>query len=241
MRPRKTTPFKRVNTRSLVAKKKTQSLVKLIKGVTLKQSETCYKSVYGGGALGNPMAPQFFHNTISSFTIYDSSYYGIFPSQGNSDGERRGDEIYTTGIRLRMAWTVPYDRRNSTFRMYVLPYNSTQGSPIDKTLLFHNISGNIMLDPIQTDRWKGIKYLGTYRCKSRDQATDGQLKTIMINKWIPLKRKVTFLNDGSVVPASGIKENLVILITAYDSIPTLATDVLADHVNACATLYYKDP
>lgn len=235
MRKVKATPFKRVNTRRLVAKEKTKSLVKLIKGVTLKQAETCYRTY-----------------KLESFTCYHNSiirphlWYpnnpignNMWPTQGNTDGNRQGDEIIVQGIRLRMVLNVPYDRRNTQFRMFFIMYNSTQGDPLNRTDFLHDITGNIMLDPIQTDRWPGVKYLGTYYCKGKDlQGTDHH--TILINRWISMKRKVKFNSDGDVMP-SNLKENGAIVILPYSTTGALTTDQVATNCQMTATLYFKDP
>lgn len=228
-------PFKRVNTRALVAKAKTRSLIKLIKGVTLKQSETCYKSLARS-------VPNLFHDVLTQVSVWDPSSGGLFPSQGPGDGQRRGDEIYLTGIMYRGIFQVPHDRRNMRFKMWFLQHNSSQGSPGTYGQFFHNITGDGMIDPVQTDRWKGVRYLGTFKCSASDQATgDPNDKTIHVKRWIPLKRKVTFTEDGSVIPASGLKEEGSILIMPYDTITTLITDIVITRSEHCFTLYFKDP
>lgn len=237
MRVRKTTPFKRVNSRALVAKKKTQSLVKLIKGVQLKQSETCYRTIKNQSFSLN-------HNSIYAAIAawYPSMPAGqtMFPSQGNTDGNRKGDEILCQGMRFRCQLNVPYDRRSSAFKFFFVQWNTSQGSPGTRTDFLHDITGSIMLDPIQTDRWPGVKYLGTYRPISRDLSPTDQHSTILINKWIPFKKKVTFNNDGSEVP-SNLKEEGAIIVFSYGYTGALQTDTLAQNCQCTLTLYYKDP
>lgn len=230
------TPFRRYNSKALVSRAKTKTLVKLIKGVTLKQSETCYRT---GKATGFVIK----HNGITQVPMwYPAQPLGqnMMPTQGHTDGNRNGDEIMCQGIKVRGVLTVPHDRRATIVRMYYLPYNTVQGDPTQRDQLFHNTIGNVLVDPIQTDRWKGIKYLGSYRIKARDLEADDHA-TIIINKWIPMKKKVTFLNDGTDIPAN-LKENGVILFTAYDTIGALQDlDTLIDNSQITFTLYYKDP
>lgn len=231
----KATPFKRVNTRSLVVKKKTNELVKLIKGVTLKQAETCYRSV------SRPLA-NLYHDTLRVVPIWTNSDTSIFPPQGNSDGDRRGDEIIAQGIRMRMVIQIPFDRRNTILKMWYLPMNSAQGDPTNYGNFFHNVSGNSQLDPVQTDHWKGIRYLGLFKARSVDQNLTevGNNKTILVNRWIPMKKRLCFINDGSTVPGN-IKEEGFIVIAPYDSISTSTLDIVVTNIETTFTLYYKDP
>lgn len=229
------TPFKKVNTKALAAKAKTRTLVKLIKGVQLNQCETCYRTFKIQSFSLN-------HNVIARLTLWDDSMTAgnnLFPTQGDTDGNRRGDEIITQGIRLRMIFNVPYDRRNSMFKIFFVPYNTVQGDPYNRTDLLHDITGTIMLDPLQTDRWPNIMYLGKYSCRSKDlQGSDHH--TILINRWIPMKRKLKFLNDGSIYP-SNIPERGAIVILPYSTTGALETDTIANNCQLTATLYYKDP
>lgn len=207
---------------------------KAVKKVIFSTAESCYKSISKDGWTCN-------HDSLATCLIWNPSNTGLWPAQGNGDGERRGDEIYATGIMMRMVVQIPHDRRNTKFRMWYVPHNSSQGNPATKSELFHNVSNNVMVDPVQTDRWKGIRYLGQFRPTAVDQTTGAQDKTIFIKRWIPIKRKVTFTTDATSVPASGVTDNGYIIIAAYDSITSLTTDTLITQSETCFTLYYKDP
>lgn len=217
------------------APKSKPSLVKLIKNVTLKQSETKYVSK-------SISVINFYHDTFKGINLWDASNTQIFPAQGTSDGHRNGDEIYLTGIMIRAVFVVPFDRRNMRLRMWFVPHNPVQGDPTVQANFQHNITGNIFLDPIQTDRYKGVKYLGTYRCLSSDQTTTaGSDKTILFKRWLPINRKITFQQDNSQAVVSGLKERGYIICTQYDTTTTLTTDVLITSMEMAATLYFKDP
>lgn len=232
---RKLTPFKRYNAKAMVARAKTKTLTKLIKAVQLKDSETCYRTY-------KLQSFALYHNSIAAHSIwYPGNPIGnnLFPTQGNTDGNRKGDEIICQGIRLRMVLNVPYDRRNTTFKMFFIQWNSVQGNVGLRTDLLHDITGNIMLDPIQKDRWPGVKYLGSYTSRAKDlQGTDHH--TILVNRWLPLKRKVTFLTDGNVEPAN-LREYGSVVIFSYSTTGALETDAVATNCQFTATLYYKDP
>jgi len=225
-------------------------MTKLIKAIQLKEQETNYKSITANtGALN--------HDSIYEVPIWNSSS-SVFPDQGVTDGGRIGDRIYAKSIRVRMAMDVPWDRKNVKVKAYYLPYNSDQGTPTNYNSLFHNITGNSRLDPIQFKRWKGLKYLGTFTPRDKDASvyvtrggssitTDpppanhlaSNTASIYINKKISLNRKVWFPNDGDNQP-SNLKEKGSILLLPYATINTATTDNLILATEGAFTLYYKD-
>lgn len=163
-------------------------------------------------------------------------------------GARVGDEIYSTGFMLRGAFGVPYDRRNAQIKMWLVEYNSNQGTPTSQAQWFHNVTGNNMLDPINNDRWPGVKLLRTFRCKPKDLIYEegdlydaGSINTIYYKIWVPWKRHLRYTSSSSVPPVSGCKERLSIIFTAYDTKSSLTTDtIVVDHDQSC-TFYFKDP
>ena len=65
-------------------------------------------------------------------------------------------------------------------------------------------------------------------------------KSNFINCWVPLKRKVKFLDDSSAEMIYGFRNNVAGVIAAYDAYGTLNTDMIG-YCQGNATLYYKDP
>lgn len=241
---RKATVSKRVR----AAPRSMAKLAKTIKAIQLKEQETNYKTI-------QPSIGALKHDSINEFSMWSSST-SVFPSQGTGDGNRIGDRIYPKGIRVRMCLDVPFDRNNVKVKVYYLPYNSDQGAPTTYANLFHNVVGNSRVDPIQFKRWKGIKYLGTYKPRDMDanfmtQTTVHNLSdppaneisantaSIYINKFIPINRKVWFLNDASIQP-SNLKENGSILLLPYATINTATSDNVILSGQAAFTVYYKD-
>lgn len=225
---------------------------KAVKSVILKTAEkkyigrdlasnSNYDILIGGNALN--------HNSVVETTLINNtnpnSTYQLCMPQGDSDGQRNGDEIYAKGIRLRSVITVPPDRRNAIFKLFLVEYNTTQGSPIVKADLFHQALNNVMIDGIQTDRWK-LHLLGSYRLKSRDLAgmetgaMAARHATILVNKWIPFRRKLTYIKDDSLVYAKGMKERLSLIWMTFDATNALELDTCG-YVRQHATLYYGDP
>lgn len=240
---------KRMTSKLVPSAPKTMSnMVKLIRKIQLNEQETNYKSI-------NVDIPALAHDSINKFDIWSSST-SVFPAQGTTDATRVGDRIYPKGVRVRMALDVPFDRKNVKVKAYYLPYNSDQGNPVTYNQLFHEVTGNSRLDPIQFKRWKGIKYLGTFKPRDMDanfmtQTTvhntsappadeiSANTASIYINRWIKINKKVWFNSDASLQP-SNLKENGCILLLPYATINTTTTDNVILSGECAMTLYYKD-
>lgn len=239
--------------KSKVAPKSKSSLVKLIKSVTMKQSETKFKS---RDLIYSTMA----HDSIVKIPIWDKDAIfqpkSILPQQGITDATRIGDRIMASKIKLRLHFDIPYDRNNVKLKLYFLEYNSDQGTPTDYATFFHNVTGNSRLDPVQFKRWgKYLKYLGDYRPRDNDArlfytyhgnesapsgaTTATNTSTIYVKKDIYLNRKVYFTSDGAMTP-SNLKENGCLLILPYASANTSTGDNVVLSMEGASTLYYKD-
>lgn len=160
------------------------------------------------------------------------------PGQGNGDAARSGDEIYAKGFMLRLCLTCGSGHHNTKWRFWLIEWNTVQGNPVQYGELMHQVSGNIMLDTIQTDRWRAVK-LGDYRYKSTDTAPDANAE-ILVKKWIPFRRKLCFKTDNDIVVAKGMKEVLSVVGVAYDSQNT-SQEASIGGISAHCTLYYGDP
>jgi len=210
------------------------SFAKAVKKVILSTAEKCWKSVNSEGF-------SMKHDLCTKQAFWDlaTPSVAIFPSQGNSDSDRRGDEIYTSGIMMRAVLQVPSDRRNVTIKPYFVQYDASQGDPGDKTQFFHSISNNVLIDPLQTERFPGVKPLGTYRCRASD-SEDLTDKTILIKKWIPMKKKLTFKTDATAVPTN-LKTYGAIIWACYDTVTSSIIDTVVTNAEVTFTLYYRDP
>jgi len=214
-----------------------------VKAVTLRTSETKYvvKSVSGTGGPLNPAPFVVFHNSIVRVPIWDNiTNDPIWPIKGDNDNQRDGDEIYVAGFMLRGILQIPADRRNTRVKVFFLPYNSKQGDPTNFAQLFTQTVDSNMLDPIQTDSWPGIKLIGTYAVRSSDKLAEGDA-TIMVKKWLPMKRKIKFAQASGVANPTNIKEMGTLLVCPYDSIQTSETDIIVTNMQWGITMYFKDP
>lgn len=230
--------FGKINAKKLIEKKKHSNLVSLIKSVNLKQSETKYIS--RSSEFTNRV-----HNNIYAVRLWGDSANeanNCMPLQGNTDGARNGDSIVASGFKIRYNIVTAGSGKQGHYKFFFLPYNSDQGDPTDRLQLTHALTNYLSLDPIQTKRWKGIKYLGKRYMRSTDSSVADQ-GIIAGSFWIPLKKKIHFKSDISNI-TTNLKEN-GLLIWYYTG--NLAVNAPGDasayvsEANFCTTLYFKDP
>ena len=234
--------FGRVRPGPLIRRVKRKNLVRLIKSVAMSKSETNYRSnSQETGALT--------HNTVTEIMkLWDNNGNGIFPGQGTTDGNRVGDEIEAVGIMIRGQIEIPYDRRDTLCDIYYVTNNTNVGG-IAYSTMFHNVTGSVLLDPIQSKQFSQVRKCGRYRVRSTDagmHSTGAWLaenvitKTIMFKKWIPLKKKIKFMSDTTTV-TTNLPELGGLYLACADSLSTGAEDNVVSAVKCTATLYYKDP
>lgn len=208
----------------------------LVKNTLLKMAETNYKShdVKGQG---------FYHDTLARHDLWSptsTDVNSIWPLQNDSDSGRNGDMIQVAGIKIRGVFEVPNDRFNAKMKLYFVQWNSSDGTPTNQNEFFHNVSGNIMIDPIQNKRFRSVTKLGMIQCRATDvQQGTAQTKTIFFSKWIPMNKKVYFKGDGSENPTN-LKEYGSILFCPYDTISSVTTDMIIVNSELTYTIYYKD-
>lgn len=196
----------------------------------------------------------YYHNTLYFCQLHNSALTTehALPTaiaQGDENFQRNGREIYSTGFRVKGVLDIPFDRRNTTVKIFMVENNSNQGSLTAQ--LFHTgggSTGNKLLDRINTERFPGVKLLRTLRVSARDlyvergELTDGgSLATLKYDIWIPFKRKLTYKDAGGWCPLTGAKETVQLIYLFYDAAETLETDAVCTRCEQLVTFYYKDP
>lgn len=223
-----------------------------VKTALLKASDTKvkYQAYYFGG--GVTPTHTFNHDTLSSCllggTFSSDNSQPTSLGAGSGDNQRNGTEIYSLGFRVRGTFGLPFDRRNTTIKIWMVEYNSNQGSPTDSTQWYRNVTGNNLLDPINTERFPGVKLLRTLRATARDlyvqrgELTDaGNIHSLHYDIWIPWKRHLRYAGTPNENPRSGCKETVALVMACYDTRSAAVTDnVILDHDQMVA-FYYKDP
>lgn len=233
-------PWKSGRIRSLVARKRKSMLKKFVKQQMLKMSETKFTSYnYVLGALG--------HNTGTAINLWTNNASSLFPTVGDSENNRDGNEIVGRGFMIRGMFNVPYDRRDVRIDYYFVQHNTNMGDPT--TSLFHNVATNVLLDPINKKRWDNVTKLGSLRVKATDAGMHSSgswladnviTKTILFKKWIPLNKKLKFYDDNASI-VTNVPEMGKIIFFVYDTLSTASTDTIVHSGSITATFYYKDP
>jgi hypothetical protein len=156
---------------------------------------------------------------------------------------------------LRAVFDVPWDRKNVKLKAFFIPYNSDQGGVDTYSNVFHNITGNARLDPVQKKRYPGMKYLGTYQIETErapyytysggDQTPAASVissntGTICIKKWIPMYNKKLFFRSDATNQPSNLKEAGAIVLAPYSTINTTTLDNVILSGEMSATVYFKD-
>ncbi|ALY05857.1 hypothetical protein [Ctenophore-associated circular virus 1] len=230
-RKRSSSQTRTVKVRKKAAPKTMTAQRRLIRRMILKTTETKYKTI----ALDKE---EIYHNKLYNFS---KNLLEVFPSQGTGDGAREGDEIVTTGMKVRMILGQKSDRPNVSYKVWVVHYDdSTSGNAITYGNFFHNVTGNGMLDAVQNKRFKVLK---AFTIKSKGTTIEaGETSKEFVRPvkfWIPFKKKLKFVSDASN-KASNILPQMNVIVLPYDAYGTLGTDNIAYMQGSC-TLYYKDP
>lgn len=224
---------------------------KAVKRAMLKASDVKAKYQSYTFATGVTPTRTFAHDSLVACLLGGTSTadnsWPTALAAGTGDNQRIGSDVYSVGFRVRGSFGIPFDRRNTTVKIWMLEYNSNQGTPTDVTNFYRNVTGNNMLDPINTERFPGVKLLRTLRCKARDlyvergELTDsGSIHQLYYDIWIPWRRHLKYASTANSNPQAGCKEHLVLIMSAYDTFSAISTDnVIVDH-DQMVTFYYKD-
>jgi hypothetical protein len=210
----------------------TKQLASMMKKVALKTSETKFQNI-------SLPKWELYHNTNQSSTVNISTN---LMTQGDDDDRRIGNEIYLTGIKFRLLLGQKADRPNVTFKIYVVEWDTNQGgTETNEDHFYHRVTQNVMLDAIQSHRFKILKAI-TYkgRLGSLEVGETSKEKTYPLSFWVPMRRKISFASDSGKYSSMGMKENLKVVVACYDAYGTLTSDNIG-YVQGCASVYYKDP
>lgn len=248
VRSRTSAPFRKKSWRKKLVRGK-KGFAKAVKNVVLATAEkkfrscdipanSAYDSLAGGYALNHNSTVQMELINNNSPAAANITYLAL----GGTDETRTGNEVFTVGIMLRGSIAIPADRKNTKFRIFLLEYNSVVGDPTVYNQFYHNITGKNVLDPIRNDRWSP-KVIGSYTYKAHDTSSspiDGQRTSILIKKWIPWKRQLSFSDTTSYQVTKGMKERLSLIVQTWDQQGSADTSTCG-YIRLNATLHFKDP
>lgn len=231
-------PLRKMTAKKAVSKAKTKSLVKLIKRVSLKQSET--KNT---------------HNISENLQLYHNVPYivvnQLFLDRGTGDDQtgtgsfqsRIGDEVIARGVSYKFWFANKLDRPNVMYKIVFFKYQSASTLPLPAhTPFFVQGSVNYMIRDLDTEKYKILKVVNfnlqtsAQRITSTDtfSGAEGHRK---LSVWLPLKSMKLKYENNSTNPKY---LDIGFTIIAYDSYGTLSTDNIASFaVNR--KFYFKDP
>lgn len=173
------------------------------------------------------------------YNITAANIGGIWPTQGDTEESRDGNDIYVKGITLRMQFNIPADRLNAKFRVAVI--RSPKGSnPISSVAgMFDNITGNFMIDPWDKDRIQVVKQIFVAPGKSLNPgtATGGKEITHYRKIWIPFNKVVKFFDNNDT--NNSLLHDYHLVIYGYDTWGTLPGDIVG-YCQIWQRLTFKD-
>lgn len=222
-----------------VKKAKVSRLVKLIKKVSLKNSET--KNTHQISE----------NNDINHNTQYLTTNL-LYTRQGISDNNtgtssysmRIGDEVIARGMQFKLWFANKKDRPNVMYKVIVFKYFSQSTPPT--TIFKAQGSSNLMIRDIDVERIKILKVkmfnlqVGISNTGAEQGSTSGLQKEAhkYVKIYVPLKNtKVKYIADDSGTP---MRYDIGIAVMAYDSYGTLTTDTIGSYaINT--KFYFKDP
>lgn len=182
---------------------------------------------------------ELYHNT---YTNLGNLFALCYPAQGVGDQARVGDSIQQRGVLVRMLIGQKFDRPNVTFKIWVLAVRP--GTAFTTSTIFDLTTGNILLDPVNSDCCKCIyaKILKrNYQNHVSNGTTASQLTkeiTYPFSFYIRRPKEIKFQTDGGVAQSFDLQYHLV--IAPYDAFGSLITDNIG-YVQTYLKYYFKDP
>jgi len=222
--------------------KTTQNLTRMIKNVSLKNSETKKSSIYTGTAVS------LFHNLAYYADNLQRTNQGVSDPEGFSQAGRNriGDEVIARGIKIKWFMENLADRPNVMYRIIVFRYNTLEGvSGLTDPYFWRGTDGqggnmNRMLDSPNPERIKVIKQMLIKPTSQANYSVDPQskVKTNLAECWVPLNNRKIQYNDSD---SQFVRfTDIGFAVTVYDAINTAQTDQLSN-LQWTSTFYYKDP
>lgn len=224
MKPRTRKPV----TRKLAPRKKVttvKAVKKIVKKVLHKKAEVKKYDYNNGQTLIN-------HNNFSAVPLNKVQFvlnnFGVnMPTQGDTDVSIDGTEYNVIGMQLFMTFRIFSDRLNTQFRVLILRCSASKtiGAYTD---IFDNITGNIMLDPIDRGKCKVLldKIVKTGSINPTNSTDEINIHRKFFVKYQKYKVKHED-NNSSAVIYPRYKDHMFVF--AYDT----ASSLVSDNIGAC--------
>lgn len=217
-----------------IYRKSRRSLVKTIRNVALRNTETKYTE-RGGENL------QLYHNggTGSSF----GQLYNLMSTfQGDNVNQRAGNEVFAVGMSIKLWLSNKLDRPNVMYRIII--FTAPVVPTISVTDMFDTSGGgnNHMISYVNTEKYKVVynrivqPFSGDF---SLESGSANKEHSRLVKIWLPFKNSRVPYHNASDQPKYD-KHNLHLAIVAYDAYGTLEMDNIASF-SINARFYFKDP
>jgi len=238
-------------------KPKTKPISNLVKNIVRRQLN--YTSETKSSVFTSPDGVEIFHNnfiTVDNRPLKTTT--GAQDRMNSDQGNRIGDQIMIKGLSLKMMLELNERYSDVTFRLLVV--KSSKGDSPTRDTLFSGISGNKMIDTINSERYTIIfqKYV---KITARNTAANTGLvgvtnpgttavgtnqafsrSTRIVKVWIPGKKicrngKLQYENDAQQPKFFDYH----VLLYAYSNISTAQDQWYVGRLNDyVCTLYFKD-
>ena len=146
-----------------------QSTVSKMRGIVKKEMNRVIESK--NGLHSSTDGVEILHNNFVTLTsAILSTTQGTNDPENNSTGNRIGDQIILKGVNMKFMLELNERYSDVTFRILVV--KCARGDTPTRALLFNNLSGNKMMDTINTERYSILaqKYV---KLTARNHATRG--------------------------------------------------------------------
>lgn len=207
-----------------------KSLVKAVKAITLKQSETKHKTVTFQNQNLN-------HNSIDDFKEQNPLRA---LDQGIDEHQRIGDEIIGKYINYKIWLSNKSDRPNVLYRIvvYRCPKDESETNHLN---IYEGVSPNKMIDYINTEKYTPLfqKFVKITNDTSLESGATLRETSKLISFSVNLKNQKIKYENGTGFPKYQ-RDQIRLSITPYDAYGTLTSDIIASYAMT-ARVYYKDP
>ncbi len=207
-----------------------KSLVKAVKAITLKQSETKHKTVTFQNQNLN-------HNSIDDFKEQNPLRA---LDQGIDEHQRIGDEIIGKYINYKIWLSNKSDRPNVLYRIvvYRCPKDESETNHLN---IYEGVSPNKMIDYINTEKYTPLfqKFVKITNDTSLESGATLRETSKLISFSINLKNQKIKYENSTGFPKYQ-RDQIRLSITPYDAYGTLTSDIIASYAMT-ARVYYKDP
>ncbi|ALY05861.1 hypothetical protein [Ctenophore-associated circular virus 3] len=215
---RRKTPYRRKSFMS-------RNVSRIARQVVMRAAETKTKVINYGKT-------ELYHNSLS--VTHKLNFTAHMPAQGDGKDGRSGDSIIGKGWKLRMTLANKGDRPNVTYRLVVFAAKAGVTPTYSNT--FVNVTGNGLLDGINTDRCTILYQKWLKPNKGMVGTSETGVREYVSTKSIWIKREKVMKFNGLEVN----DRDVYFCMLAYDAYGTLTADNIG-YMQMWGEFKYKDP